>query len=59
MSGDLSHLFAFYTELLDVKQTSRVPDEGPAFYIPCNAVSPKLALLRTASIRWTPAGVSC
>jgi len=33
MTADLNRLLAFYTELLGATQTSRVPDEGPAFYV--------------------------
>ncbi|HVH23162.1 MAG TPA: VOC family protein [Pseudonocardia sp.] len=29
----LSRLIAFYTELLGAKETLRVPDEGPIFYL--------------------------
>ena len=33
MTADLNRLLALYTELLGATQTSRVSEDGPAFYV--------------------------
>jgi predicted enzyme related to lactoylglutathione lyase len=33
ITADLNRLLAFYVELLGATQTSRVPDDGPAFFV--------------------------
>jgi predicted enzyme related to lactoylglutathione lyase len=33
VTPDLDRLLDFYTGLLDAKETSRVPDEGPTFFV--------------------------
>jgi len=48
MTADLNRLLAFYTELLGATQTSRVPDEGPAFYVGLGVGNSELGLVADA-----------
>lgn len=48
MTADLNRLLAFYTGLLGAVQTSRVPDDGPAFYVGLHAGNSELGLVADA-----------
>lgn len=48
MTADLDRLLAFYTGLLGATQTSRIPDEGPAFYVGLQADNSELGLVADA-----------
>jgi predicted enzyme related to lactoylglutathione lyase len=45
MTRDLTGLLAFYTRLLGATQISRVPDNGPAFYIGLRVGNSELGLV--------------
>jgi predicted enzyme related to lactoylglutathione lyase len=49
MTADLNRLLAFYTELLGATQTSRVPDDGPAFYVGLGVGNSELGLVADAA----------
>jgi predicted enzyme related to lactoylglutathione lyase len=49
MTADLNRLLAFYTGLLGAVQTSRVPDDGPAFYVGLRAGNSELGLVADAA----------
>jgi catechol 2,3-dioxygenase-like lactoylglutathione lyase family enzyme len=48
MTADLNRLLAFYTELLGATQTSRVPEDGPAFYVGLRVGDSELGLVADA-----------
>ncbi len=48
MTADLDRLRAFYTGLFGATQTSRVPDEGPAFYVGLQVGNSELGLVADA-----------
>jgi predicted enzyme related to lactoylglutathione lyase len=48
ITADLNRLLAFYTELLGATQTSRVPDDGPAFYVGLRIGDSELGLVANA-----------
>jgi predicted enzyme related to lactoylglutathione lyase len=48
MTADLSRLLAFYAELLGATQTSRVPEDGPAFYVGLRVGDSELGLVADA-----------
>ncbi len=48
MTADLNRLMAFYTGLLGATQTSRVPGEGPAFYVGLRVGDSELGLVADA-----------
>ena len=48
MTADLNRLLAFYTELLGAAQTSRVPEDGPAFYVGLRVGDSELGLVADA-----------
>lgn len=48
MTADLDRLRAFYTGLFGATQTSRVPDEGPAFYVGLTVGNSELGLVADA-----------
>jgi predicted enzyme related to lactoylglutathione lyase len=48
MTVDLNRLLAFYTELLGATQTSRVPEDGPAFYVGLRVGDSELGLVADA-----------
>ena len=49
ITADMSRLLAFYTELLGATQTSRVPDDGPAFYVGLRIGDSELGLVANAA----------
>ena len=48
MTADLNRLLAFYTELLGATQTSRVPEDSPAFYVGLRVGDSELGLVADA-----------
>jgi predicted enzyme related to lactoylglutathione lyase len=56
MTGDLNRLLAFYTALLGATETSRVPDDGPAFYVGLRVGNSDLGLVADPDGAAGPAG---
>ncbi len=50
MTPDLDRLLGFYTALLGAVGTSRVPDEGPAFYVGLRVGNAELGLVSDADV---------
>jgi predicted enzyme related to lactoylglutathione lyase len=48
MTRDLDRLLGFYTALLGAVEASRVPDEGPAFYVGLRVGNSELGLVAQA-----------
>ena len=48
MTADLNRLLAFYAELLGATQTSRVSEDGPAFYVGLRVGDSELGLVADA-----------
>ena len=48
MTADLNRLLAFYTELLGATESTRVPDDGPAFYVSLHVGNSELGLVADA-----------
>ena len=48
MTADLNRLLAFYAELLGATQTSRVLEDGPAFYVGLRVGDSELGLVADA-----------
>jgi predicted enzyme related to lactoylglutathione lyase len=49
LSADLERLITFYTTLFDAKPVTRVPSEGPAFYVGLQIGSSMLGLVADAA----------
>jgi predicted enzyme related to lactoylglutathione lyase len=56
MTKDLTRLLAFYTELLGATEMSRVPDDGPTFYVGLRVGNSELGLVADADGGARPAG---
>lgn len=48
ITADLNRLLAFYAELLGATQTSRVPDDGPAFFVGLRVGDSEIGLVANA-----------
>lgn len=48
ITADLNRLLAFYAELLGATQTSRVPDDGPGFFVGLRVGDSEIGLVANA-----------
>jgi predicted enzyme related to lactoylglutathione lyase len=51
VTPDIERLLAFYTGLLDARETTRYPDDGPVFYIGLAVGDSELGLSADAAVR--------
>ena len=59
VTPSLPPLLAFYKALLGAAEISRVPEDGPAFYVACRSATPNLAWWPTETPTSPPRSGSC
>ena len=56
VTHDLERLARFYTDVTGATQTTRVPDEGPTFYLGLQVGDSELGIVSDGSVAGTSAG---
>ena len=56
VTHDLERLARFYTDLTGATQTTRVPDEGPTFYLGLQVGDSELGIVSDGAVESAPAG---